>query len=120
MAESSYDSNPILRLTFQFSLDAMAYCELLNAEKKFALANQLFRSATSIGANANEAQDAESKADFIHKFKVAAKEVRETKYWLALCRDSGVCPNCDHVASKLLEIEKIINKIIGTSKGKGG
>jgi four helix bundle protein len=120
MPDSIYEDNPILKLTFRFSLDTMAYCELLNAEKKFALANQLFRSATSIGANANEAQDAESKADFIHKFKVAAKEVRETKYWLALCRDSGVCPNCDHLTGKLLEIEKVINKIIGTSKGKGG
>lgn len=118
MPDSIYDDNPILKLTFQFSLDTMAYCELLNAEKKFALANQLFRSATSIGANANEAQDAESKAYFIHKFKIAAKEMNETEYWLALCQQSSSLPDCDHLISKLVEIKKIINKIISTSRSR--
>jgi four helix bundle protein len=62
------------------------------------VANQLLKSATSIGANVHEAQNAESKIDFIHKFKIAAKEIEETKYWL------------------VFEIEKIITKIIATSK----
>ncbi|MFN8338858.1 MAG: four helix bundle protein [Saprospiraceae bacterium] len=52
--------------------------------KKYNLANQLFRSGTSIGANIREAQSAESKADFIYKVKIADKEANETEYWLLL------------------------------------
>jgi four helix bundle protein len=84
--------------------------------EKISLSNQLFRSGTSIGANASEAQHAESKADFIHKFKIAAKEMKETAYWLSLCKHSSHFPDCDHMISKLDEIQKVINKIISTSK----
>ena len=53
-------------------------------KRSILLSNQLFRSGTSIGANSFEAQNAESKADFIHKIKIAAKEADETQYWLIL------------------------------------
>jgi four helix bundle protein len=56
-----------------FSLLAIKYCEQLDNQKKFILSKQLLRSATSIGANSMEAQNPESKADFIHKIKIAAK-----------------------------------------------
>ena len=68
--------NVIIKLTFQFSLDIIKYCESLQEDKKFIIANQLLKSGTSIGANIREAQNAESKADFIHKFKIAAKKNR--------------------------------------------
>ena len=74
------------------------------------------RCGTSIGANVHEAQNAESKTDFIHKFKIAAKEVEETKYWLTLCKYSNNYPACDHLINALHEIDKIITKIISTSK----
>jgi four helix bundle protein len=80
------------------------------------IARQLLRCGTSIGANVHEAQNAESKNDFIHKFKIAAKEVEETKYWLVLCRNSKSYPSCKHLAVLLGEIDKIITKIIATSK----
>jgi len=51
------------------------------------IANQLLRSGTSIGANVHEAQNAESRADFIYKIKIALKELEETKYWLLLCEN---------------------------------
>ena len=57
--------------------------------KKYNLANQLFRSGTSIGANVREAQSAESKADFIHKIKISAKEAEEAEYWLLLGQRSS-------------------------------
>lgn len=66
----------------------------------------------------HEAQNAESKADFIHKFKIAAKEVEETKYWLVLCNESKNYPNCKELVEKLHEIDKIITKIISTSKAR--
>lgn len=73
--------NVIIKLTFQFALDIIKYCENLQESKKFVIANQLLKSGTSIGANIREAQNAESKADFIHKFKIAVKEIEETIYW---------------------------------------
>ena len=110
------NENIILKKTIEFSLDVIRYVELLEEKRKFVIANQLLKSGTSIGANVHEAQNAESKADFIHKFKIAAKEIEETKYWLILCKNSNNYPLCDELWNKLLEIEKIITKIISTSK----
>jgi four helix bundle protein len=59
--------NIIVSLTFKFALDIIKYFERLQDSKKFVVANQLLKSGTSIGANIREAQNAESKADFIHK-----------------------------------------------------
>lgn len=77
--------NIVVIQSFQFALDIIRYCESLQENKKFVIANQLLKSGTSIGANIREAQNAESKADFVHKFKIAAKEIEETSYWLELC-----------------------------------
>lgn len=108
--------NPVLRLTFEFSVHIIAYCELLEQSRKFVLSNQLLKSGTSIGANCMEAQNAESKADFIHKFKIAAKEVNETKYWLLLCSEAKGYPDCSKLLIQIEEIDKLIAKIISTSK----
>ena len=108
--------NIILNKTVDFSLAVIEYCESLEAARKFVIARQLLRSATAIGANVYEAQNAESKADFIHKFKIAAKEVEETKYWIILCSNSKTYPSCDHLEQALQDIDKIITKIISTSK----
>lgn len=108
--------NIILRKTINFSLNIITYTEGLQDTKKFVIANQLLKSGTSIGANVHEAQNAESKNDFIHKFKIAAKEIEETKYWLILCRESNSYPNCDELINQLEEIDKIITSIISTSK----
>lgn len=107
--------NLIVDLTFKFSLTILDFCEQLESERKFILSRQLLKSGTSIGANVREAQNAKSKADFIHKFKIAAKEVDETEYWLMLCRES---PHPDPGArlEELQGIERIISKIISSSK----
>lgn len=110
--------NLIVDLTFDFSIKIIEYTELLESKRKYNLANQLFRSGTSIGANAWEAQDAESKADFIHKFKIAAKEANETSYWLLLCQKVKSYPGSSFLLSELEAIQKVISKIIGTSKAK--
>jgi four helix bundle protein len=110
--------NIILKKTVEFSLAVIEYAELLESQKKYVIARQLLRSGTSIGANVHEAQNAESKIDFIHKFKIAAKEIEETKYWLVLCQNSKTYPPCDHLIGSLGEIYKIISKIIATSKTK--
>jgi len=67
--------NVILEKSLEFAVDLIAYCEELQDRRKYVIAKQLLRSGTSIGANMHEAQNAESKADFIHKVKITAKEV---------------------------------------------
>ena len=113
-----YKDNLIVNLTFEFSLNIIVFSETLNKLKKYNLSNQLFRSGTSIGANVKEAQNAESKADFIHKMKIAIKEADETEYWLMLCKHSKEYPDTSDELIKLSSIIKILNKIIGTSKTK--
>jgi four helix bundle protein len=110
--------NVIIKLTFQFALDIITYSEGLQEGKKFVIANQLLKSGTAIGANIREAQNAESKADFIHKFKIAAKEIEETIYWLELCKFSNNYPNAENLIEQVNNISRIVNKIIITSKQK--
>ncbi len=81
MKRELIDNNPILKLSFDFSLMIIEHCEALEACKKYVIARQLLKSGTSIGANAMEAQNPESRANFIHKIKIAAKEADETQYW---------------------------------------
>jgi len=104
-----YQSNPILKETFEFSLMVVKYSEALEEKKKYVLAKQIIRSGTSIGANAKEAQNAESKADFIHKMKIALKEADETEYWLFLCENLDSYPNPNQLIDKLNTIIKILN-----------
>lgn len=118
MQKELIDNNPILKKTIEFSLMVIEYCELLDSNKKYIISKQLLRSATSIGANAMEAQNAESKADFIQKLKISAKEANEVQYWLTLCEYSNTCPNSVHLNLKLTEIQKILNSILGTAKRK--
>jgi four helix bundle protein len=105
-----------LDLSFQFSLNIIKYTELLEEKRKFAIANQLIRSGTSIGANIREAQNCESKLDFIHKFKIAAKEAEETEYWLLLCNFSENYPFDEELLNQVKELQRIMNSIITTAK----
>ncbi|MBI4929689.1 MAG: four helix bundle protein [Bacteroidetes bacterium] len=108
--------NLIVELTFQFSLDIIEFSELLESKRKFNMANQLFRSGTGIGANVREAQSEESKADFIHKIKIASKEAEETEYWLLLCKHSKNYPDCDNLLLQIASILKVLGKIISSSR----
>lgn len=116
MKKDLFDKNPVLKLSFDFSLMVIEYCELLEANRRFVVARQLLRSGTSIGANAMEAQNAESKADFLHKIRIAGKEAEETQYWLWLCDYSNSYPDCKPLINKLNEVNKIIGSIINTAK----
>lgn len=118
MQKKLIDANPILKLSFDFSLLIIDYCEQLNEKRKFIISNQLLRSGTSIGANCFEAQNAESRADFIHKMKLAAKEADETQYWLMICVHAKDYPDATLLLEKLNDIAKVTNKILTTAKQK--
>jgi len=110
--------NRIVDLTFEFSLKIISFADFLEEQKKYVIARQLMKSGTSIGANIREAQNCESKADFIHKFKISAKETEETEYWLLLCKYSANYPFDETLLESLVEIKKIITKIIYSAKTK--
>ena len=112
------EKNPLLKLSMAFSLEMIDYCKKLNEHKKFVISKQLLRSATSIGANSMEAQNPESKADFIPKMKVAAKEACETQYWLILCEQSHGYPLPSGLLNKLEELNRILGSIISTANRK--
>ncbi|MBS1778279.1 MAG: four helix bundle protein [Bacteroidetes bacterium] len=92
------------------------YAETLEMDRKYIIARQLLKSGTSIGANVIEAQSAESKADFIHKLKIADKEAHETWYWMYLCQHSEGYHYDRSLAQKLDEIMRLLNAIIKTGK----
>ena len=111
--------NEILDLSFEFALEIIEYSELLESNRKYVIARQLLRSGTSIGANIREAQSCESRADFVHKLKIAHKEAIETDYWLLLCEKAKNYPS-PPIAMKpmMLSIQKLLNKIIASAKSK--
>jgi four helix bundle protein len=111
--------NIILDKSYKFSLRIVKLYKFLCEDKKeFVLSKQILRSGTSIGANINEAQAAETRNDFIHKLGIAAKEVRETEYWLKLLKDSEYIDekSFDSIIQDCGELRKIVNSIILTSK----
>jgi four helix bundle protein len=108
--------NRIVDLSFEFALNIISFSEKLRETNKYVIANQIIRSGTSIGAGVREAQNCESKADFIHKLKISAKEAEETEYWLLLCQYSKDYHFEENLLFQVKEIQKILNSIINSSK----
>ena len=106
---------------YEYSLRAIRLYQALQSGKDGAgwiLGKQYLRSATAIGANMEEAQSGESRADFIHKYGIAQKEARESMYWLRLLGASGILPP-SKLAPLLQETEEltaIITSIIVKAK----
>ena len=107
----------IKQKSFDFSLDIIKLYSFLIENKEFVISKQLLRSATSIGANVNEALAAESKADFIHKMAISSKEARESLYWLELLKQSQIVAfDCNIYIQNCTEIAKILTSIVKTTK----
>lgn len=106
--------NVILDKSFDFALSIIELYKTLVAEKEFVISKQLLRSATSIGANAEEANDAQTKKDFIYKMSISSKEARETRYWLRLL-DRSQLVSGDY-SSSLRDIEEIIRLLTAIVK----
>ena len=91
---------------------------LLKVKKEVIVSKQIVRSGTSIGANINEANYGQSKADFVSKMHIALKETAETEYWLKLLHMSGYIDDkmCDSLLEDCLEIKRILIASINTAK----
>jgi four helix bundle protein len=109
-------SDLIVELAPEFSVEIIKYTEELEKVKKPHLTKQPFRSGTLHGANVNKGQCCESRSDFIHEIKVAAKKAEETKYGLTLWHKADFYQEPTGLIEKLQIIIKILNKIIVTSK----
>lgn len=83
------ERGPIYHKSKEFALMAIDLCRLLQSNGEYIISKQLFRSATSIGANYREGLGAESENDFIHKISVSIKETHESQYWLELLYDGN-------------------------------
>jgi four helix bundle protein len=100
----------------------VANCKTLSISRKekkeFVMLKQVLRSGTSIGANIEEANQAQSKSDFIYKLSISQKESFETHYWIRILRDSDFL--VEKLADSLLEdceeIQKLITSSIKTAK----
>ena len=107
--------NPLLDKSYAFALSIVNLCYSLQDERReYILSKQLLRSGTSVGALSEEAQQAESKAAFIHKLSIANKEAHESHYWLRLIRDSNKF-DID-VAQYLAECEELKRLLISIIK----
>lgn len=113
--------NEILELSFEFALNIIDLTKYLKNQKEFVLSNQLLKSGTSIGANVTEAQAAQSTKDFIAKLSIAAKEARESDYWLRLLDKSGYLngySNSNNLFDQNQSIIKLLTSIVKTTKEK--
>ena len=106
--------------TFSFAVEIVQLCRKLEGDYGVwrVLGKQLLRSGTSIGANAEEAQAGQSRADFISKYAIALKEARETIYWLRLVQETSSLGDVgiDRLIQEAEDISKIIGSIIVNSK----
>ena len=113
--------NIIVDKSYQFGLRTVKLYMYLRKDKvKRELLIQLLKCGTSIGANVEEAEGAQSNADFIHKMGISYKESREAFYWLRLLRDTGLLEL--KLANSFLkdaeELKKILASILKTSKSR--
>ena len=111
------NKNPILKKSFNFGVDIIKLCKNIRIKyKEYSLADQLLKSGTSIGANANEAVIGSSKRDFINKMNISLKEAYETRYWLLLLAEVDYIQKPEYYLDKLDEIIRMLVKIVKTSK----
>lgn len=108
--------NPVLAKTLDFSKAIWVFVKRYSNPNQQILGRQLLRSSTSIGANCMEAQNAESRPDFLHKMKLAAKEAEEAQYWLMILESDPEFDGVDDLLNRLDEIQRLLAAIISGVK----
>ncbi len=107
--------NPIADKTFAFAIKIVQLYQQLQDRYEFILSKQILRSGTSIGANVQEATAAFSKKDFTYRMSIAAKEARETRYWLKLLKETQLVKmDFSEYLADIKEIDRILTAILKT------
>ena len=111
-------NSPLLDKSFDFATQIVLFYEEFSKSKEdTTIAKQLLRSATSIGANINEAVYGNSKADFISKLHISLKETGESIYWLTLLKRTSLMEyNYDESISLAEEIKRMLIASLNTAK----
>ena len=112
-------SNAVKDKSFALAVRIVNLSRALSVEKKeFVISRQLLRSGTAIGALVREAEQAESRPDFIHKMAIALKEANETEYWLLLLHHTGYISSSDSAAfiEDVKEMLRLLTSIIKATK----
>jgi four helix bundle protein len=114
------NSNIVKEKSYAFALCSIELYQALRNEKLFDISSQFIKSATSIGANVEEALAGQSIRDFVAKMSIASKEAREANYWLRLIRDAKlVTPaTVEILLNDSEELIKILTSIVKTSSKK--
>jgi len=113
--EESVRKNIVREKSFQFAIRIVnLYRFLIANQKEYVLPKQLLRSGTSVGAQLFEAENAQSRSDFIHKLSIAQKEINETMYWLNLMHSTGYLTEIEYksIFADAEEIKKLLTAII--------
>lgn len=111
--------NPLKDKSFSFAVRVVkVYVYLSQKKKEFVMSKQLLRSGTSIGANIEEAMQAQSKRDFIAKLQISLKESFETKYWIRLLHATSFLTDAqsESLTADIHELMKLLTAILKTSK----
>jgi len=110
--------NVVLDKSLNFAVRVVKlYKYLCDTKKEYILSKQLLRCGTSIGANVNEAQAGQSKADFAAKMAIASKEARESKYWIDLLIKTDYLNRHDvHVQTLVHDIDEIVRLLTSIVK----
>ena len=99
-----------------FSLQMIYLCRnIADKKREYILTKQLIKSGTSIGANIQEATEAQSRSDFIAKLSISLKEAKESLYWLRLIRDSELSSK-DTVNKYIKQCEELKYMLIASIK----
>ena len=112
-------ANVVEEKSFQLAIRTIRLYQYLRSKKKeFVLSKQLLRSGTSVGANIAEAQQAQSRADFLSKINIALKEAAETEYWLRLLRATDYLEEKEFrsIYSDCEQVKKLLVAIVKTTK----
>ena len=111
--------NVIESKSFDFAIRIVnLYKYLADEKKEYSLSKQLLHCGTSIGANVAEAEQAQSRPDFVSKMGIALKEAAETKYWIKLLYATNYLTDTqkNSLLADCIEIEKLLVSIIRSSK----
>jgi four helix bundle protein len=111
------ENNTIQTKSFAFAVQIVYLYSRLTEQREYVISKQMLRSGTSIGANVEEAQSGQSRKDFLAKMYIAAKEARETRYWLRLLQETRLVNiDLNTELTSVNELILILTSIIKTTE----
>ena len=116
MEDCGIMKSPLRTKSYAFALSTVHLCQdLIRQHREHVLAKQLLKSATSVGANIEEAQFAQSRDDFISKLSISLKEANESRYWLRLLRDAQLVSSAS-VNKQITDLDEVLALLVSSIK----